>query len=393
MRTVAGASRGFRVRELAALGAVMARFWLVVFPLVRAELRGWKRVAAAIPDPALRAQALATLRSERLSAAGAALFATTAPRIRDPHLVRALVAYQVACDYLDTLAEQPSDDPIANGAQLHRALADGVSDGPLADHYRLHRTRDDGGYLAALVTACRDGCAALPAFERVRDAARREAGRNEVQGLNHAPSGVREEGLRRWAGQAQHDPATGDASWFELAAAGSSSLAVLALLAAAADPRTTDAGAEQVRRAYFPWVEALSTLLDSVADRERDAHTGELNFVSQYASQEVAVARLREIAARALAGARSLPRGERHAVLVVGMIAMHLSEASAWAPQGEPVARAVLRTAHTAATPLLLALLRVWRRARGEGPPRRALTLAQVASPTGQLTPVPPRPQ
>jgi tetraprenyl-beta-curcumene synthase len=352
------------VRDLAALALVMARFWLVVLPLARTQLRGWQRLAIGIPDPALRAQALATLESERLSAAGAALFAATTPRRRDPGLVRALVAYQVICDYLDTLAEQPNEDPIRNGAQLHRALADAVADGPLANHYDRHAVRNDGGYLAALVAACRESCAKLPAYAPVRAAAMREASRNEVQGINHAPTALREPALREWADAARtHDAAgTDDADWFELAAAGSSSLAVLALIAAAADPATTTDTAEQVRRAYFPWIEALSTLLDSVADRERDLQTGELNFVSQYPTQAAAVARLREVTMRAIAGARGLPRGERHIVLVAGMIAMHVSEAGAWLPWAQPATRAVLRATRTPAMPLLLVLLRGWRR-------------------------------
>ncbi len=382
------------MRELAALASVMARFWLVVFPRVRTQLRGWHAHALTIPDPELRTQALATLDSERLSAAGAALFATTTPRVRrgtGRELVRALVAYQVICDYLDTLAEQPAADPVRNGAQLHRALADAVAGGPLADHYRHHRTSDDGGYLAALVTACRQSCATLPAYAAVRAVALREARRNEVQGVNHGPSAVREPALHAWAAGLRADSATGDARWFELAAAGSSSLAVLALIAAAADSATTPAMAERVRRVYFPWIEALSTLLDSVADREHDLRTGELNFVSRYASQAAAVARLRQVTMRAVAGARSLPRGERHVVLVAGMIAMHVSEAGAWLPWTAPVTRAVLRAADTMAMPVLLALLRTWRRARER---RQADSPAGAAPiPTGQLTPVPPSPQ
>lgn len=399
---VAGRSQRARAREVAALAVVMARFWLTVLPLVRAELRGWQRLAAAIPDGGLRAQALATLESERLSAAGAALFAATAPRRRGrsrPELVRALVAYQVTCDYLDTLAEQPSADPMGNGAQLHRALADAVGDGPLADHYRDHVACDDGGYLAALVHACRRACATLPAYEPVRAAALREARRNEVQGINHAPAGVREPALRRWAAaERARDAATGDATWFELAAAGSSSLAVLALIAAAADPATADDDAERVRRAYFPWIEALSTLLDSVADLRQDLASGELSFVSRYPTQALAVARLRVLTARALAGARSLPRGERHAALVVGMIAMHLSEPGAWQADSQPAARAVLGAADATAMRSMLQLLRAWRRllrlragydrccsCGGDDRPR--------PTPTGQLTPVPPSPQ
>jgi tetraprenyl-beta-curcumene synthase len=381
MRPAADASHRLEARELAALALVMARFWFVVFPLARAQLRGWQRIAGAIPDPALREQALATLKSERLSAAGAALFAATTPRRRGrtgPSLVRALVAYQVICDYLDTLAEQPSEEPIANGMQLHRALADAVADGPLADHYARHAVRDDGGYLAALVAACRESCARLPAYAPVRAAALREASRNVVQGINHAPAGVREPALREWADATRAgDPVgAGDASWFELAAAGSSSLAVLALIAAAADPAMTAATAEQVRLAYFPWIEALSTLLDSVADREHDLRTGELNFVSRYPTRAAAVARLQEVTTRAIAGARDLPRGERHVVLAAGMIAMHVSEAGAWEPWAQPATRAVLRAADTRALPLLLLLLRAWRRA-GSG--RAATSAAQSA--------------
>jgi tetraprenyl-beta-curcumene synthase len=389
MRSVARVSHRSRARELAALASVLARFWLVVLPLARTQLRGWRRLAAAIPDPSLRAQALATLDSERLSAAGAALFAATTPRLRDPALVRALVAYQVICDYLDTLAEQPSVDAIRNGAQLHRALADAVADGPVADHYRLHASGEDGGYLAALVAACREGCAGLPAYAPVRAAALREATRNEVQGINHAPAGVREPALRAWARAAHADPAAREAAWFELAAAGSSSLAVLALIAAAADPATDERAADQVRRAYFPWIEALSTLLDSVADREHDLRTGELSFVSQHPSHAAAVARMCEVTTRAIAGARSLPRGERHVVLVAGMIAMHLSEPGAWLSWAQPVTRAVLRAADTLAMPLLLVVLRVWRGARTA----RAARDQAAVRPTGQLTPVPPSPQ
>jgi len=348
-------------REAAALPRVAARFWGRVLPLVRAELRAWERAAEAIPDPELREQGLATLRSERLSAAGAALFATTVPR-HDPLLVRTLVAYQLICDYLDTLSEQPADDPIANGMTLHRALADAVSPGrELEDWYRLHRVRDDGGYLAALVGTCREGCAALPAYAQVRAAVRQEALRNEVQGIKHGPAARRVPELVGWAAT-QRDDDAGDASWFELVSAGSSPLAALALLAAAADPATSYASAERTRRCYFPWIEALSTLLDSLADREQDAASGELSLVAEYPSQAATALRLRELTARAILGARTLPEGERHVVLVVGMIAMHLSDPSAWLPASRATTRAVLGASLALMTPLLLGIMSVWRR-------------------------------
>ena len=369
---------------------VAARFFLRVMPLVRAELLTWERRAATIPDPQLRAHALSTLRGERLSAAGAALFATTLLR-HDPVLVRTLVAYQVICDYLDTLSEQPSADPIANGMTLHRALADAVAPGAApTDWYRLHPRQDDGGYLAALVTACRDGCEALPSFAAVGGLARREASRNQVQGIKDGPAHERVTRLRRWAQDQGED--TGGATWFELVAAGSSPLAVLALLAAAGDPRTSAATAEQTRRCYFPCVEGLSTLLDSLADRVHDEATGELSLVAEYSSAVVATARLRSLTAHALASARSLPNGERHVVLIAGMIAMHLSDPNAWLQEVRDITRPVLRSSLAGVTPLLLLIMRGWRRV-GAYSGDAADCEEPAPRPTGQLTPVPPRPQ
>ena len=80
--------------------------------------------------------------------------------------------------------------------------------------------------------------------------------------------------LRAWA------PAQADAagySWWEVAAGGNSSIAILALLGAAADAQTT----ERLADAYWPHVCVMSTMLDSLVDYEHDARTGDFSFVSQ----------------------------------------------------------------------------------------------------------------
>lgn len=348
------------MRELTSVAYVMSAFASRAFPLVRAELHAWKLRAAAIPDPVLRGHALDTLQGERFSAMGAALVATTADA-RSPHLVRLLVALQVAWDYIDTLAEQPCADPVANGVRLHGALLDALSaDPPRGDYYRLNPQRDDGGYLAALVDACRSACAALPAWRHVAPTVHEEMKTAEIQYLNHGPGADREDRLRAWA----RTHAAEDASWIELAAAASSSLGVLALLASAADPATTEAHVEALRSAYVPWVDALTALLDSLVDRPHDAAAGLLNWVSHYPSDAFAADRLAQIAARAVDRVRLLPRGERHVVIVVGMIAMHMSQQSAWLPGARPATRAVLHATDTPAMSAMLLLLRSWRRAR-----------------------------
>src|ERR1044072_456064 len=122
-----------------ALVRANARYWWTVFPQVRRELSGWDRLAQAIPDPALRAQAQHKLRQERFNTEVAATLATLAPSPWRPKAVTAIVALEVMYDYLDGLTEQPVLDPLANGRQLYRAFADALAPcGPPSGHYRHH---------------------------------------------------------------------------------------------------------------------------------------------------------------------------------------------------------------------------------------------------------------
>ncbi|HYM67597.1 MAG TPA: DUF2600 family protein, partial [Patescibacteria group bacterium] len=105
-----------------AFAGAAGRYWLGVFPHISRELRHWRERAGEIPDPVLRRLALLTQRSERGNLEGAAAFAVLVPRAHRARVVRAVVAFQATYDYVDTLAEQPSADPVANGRQLHLAL-------------------------------------------------------------------------------------------------------------------------------------------------------------------------------------------------------------------------------------------------------------------------------
>ncbi len=348
-----------RTETLAELRAVAVRELTWVLPSVEREVRRWRRRALAIPDPVLREDALATLRRERLNTEGAALLASL-PRRRDRQLLELLVAYQIAFDYLDTISERPAPDRVANGRQLHRALVEALAgDGPLSDYYRHHVCRDDGGYLAALVGACRRRCAALPAYGLVREAALEHAERFVVQAVNHDRDPRRRDcALVAWA-----ERESTEVRWFELAAGASSSLLLHALFALAADPATDAHDVAEVRDAYYPWICAASTLLDSFVDQGDDAQTGEHRYVAHYPSSDAAATRLREIVRESLARARRLRSGERHGLVASGMVAMYLSKESA---RGPALRRGAREIGH-AAGPMLriqLPLMRAIRRVR-----------------------------
>lgn len=346
-----------------ALVAVAVRELSWVVPNVAREVAGWRRRALQIPDRDLREQALLTLRRERLNTEGAALFATL-PRQRHGPLLRLLVAFQILLDYLDTVGEQPHPDPLANGRQLHLALTEALDPGgPVSDYYREHLGSGDGGFLRALVETCREGCRALPAFERVRSELHDAALLGTVQVPNHDPDPERREaGQRAWV--LRELPGDWGAQWFELAAAASSSLWTLALLALATDPRLDRGEAADAQAAYFPWVCAASTLLDAFVDQAVDRAEGSHSWMQYYAGGEAAAERLCEIVHRSAVAARGLRDGERHALIVSGMVSMYLSKASARTCELAPATRELLRAAGSL-TRVQVPVMRIVRRAWG----------------------------
>ncbi|HET6447884.1 MAG TPA: DUF2600 family protein [Conexibacter sp.] len=307
-------------------------------------MRRWQAMAQRAPDPGLRGNALLTLQRERLNTEGAALFATL-PLRRDVVLLRVLAAYQITLDYLDTISELPCADPLGNGRQLHRALTEAVDPGgSVSDYYRLHGACDDGGYLRALVELCRSGCASLPTFGRVEARAQRSAYLGTVQVLNHDPCDTRREsGLRAWV--ERELPEASELYWFELTAAASSSLWTLALLALAADPQLREDDVIEAEAVYFPWICAASTLLDAFVDQAADRAAGSHSYVEHYDTSDEMVDRLCEIVHRSVRGARQLRNGERHALIVAGMVSMYLSKQSARAPELRAATQRIARAA------------------------------------------------
>jgi len=326
------------------------------------ELRRWRRQAAAIQDPRLRADALASLGRKRTHAHGAALF-TILPARREAALLRLLVAYETLVDCLDNMSER-HPDPV-DGRQLHRALIDALDpERRRSDYYVHHPWRDDGGYLAALVETCRAAARTLPSFERIQPLLERATRRSLVLGVNHDPDVRRRDAaLRAWAvPELREQP---QLAWFELSGAASATLAVHVLLALAAERRLPEGGPEAAHAAYWPWVCLATTMLDSWVDRTEDALAGHHSYVAHYPDEPTAVARVREAIERGLDDVRELPRGERHAVIVACMVAMYLSKHGARSRERREVARELL-DAGGPLTCALLPVLRGWRLAYGQ---------------------------
>ncbi len=450
------------------------------------EVRRWRSRAVAIPDAALRVDALESLTSKRASTDGAALF-WTLPGGRHPNLLRLLVAFEVMADFLDsasergvrasargaharTVSEVQSHRAMASGVQLHCAMASGAQShramaseaqshramaseaqshramaseaqshramaseaqshramaseaqshramaseaqshramaseaqshramaseaqshramasgvqlhyatasgvqlhralsealdpgAPVSAYYSHHPWSADGGYLRALVAACRGRCARLPSYARVRAHAIRAATLTRVLGLNHEPDpAARDAALGEWARREARG--WGELAWFESTAAASGWLTVLALLALAAGGELEERRVHDTCAAYLPWISLAGTMLDSYADQPQDAAGGEHNYIAHYPCAEEAVRRVGELVREAALRARALPDGARHGVIVGCMVAMYLSKDSARTPEMRAGTRRLARAGGTLAR-LLLPVLRGWR--------------------------------
>ena len=332
-------------------GFVLAaeRYWLQVYPLVRCELARWRRHASQIPDPALRAIALEVQRSKRGNLEGAAAFAAFAPPARRASVIRASVSLQAIYDYADTLTEQPHDDPVANTRQLHLALAFALHE-PGTQHgaYYAHRSAcDDNNYLRDLVDSCRAALVNLPSYGITRELIRRNIERIiRYQTLIDRPSA-----FAAWA--TDETPAHADLRWWETGAACGSSLAIFALIAAAADPHLQPSEAISIECAYFPWIGALHTLLDSLIDRSDDLATGQHSLIGHYSSAHTIAARMRFIAHEATRRALALPGGLGHALILAGMASQYLSSPAALRPDARPARDGITNTIGALTTPTM----------------------------------------
>ncbi|HXN39216.1 MAG TPA: DUF2600 family protein [Solirubrobacteraceae bacterium] len=356
-----------RAAGLRALALANALYWPSVAPVVAGELTRWGQAAARIDDPALRALALAKLTEEHFNAQVAATLATLAPRNARTATVRAIVALELLFDYLDGRTELPCADPIGEGARLFEAFTGALTCTPgtreqadavtLGDDERM----PDREYLQALGDRAREQMYGLPAAQRVNEVARESAARcARAQTLAHAGATLGDGPLREWAVEQSRGSGL---DWRGYAAGSASSvLAVHALIAAAADPRTTVADARRIDAAYLA-IGAVITLLDSLVDETIDTARGEPGFIRLYDTREQLARGLCTLMHEALARAHEAPHGEHHAMTLAGVVAYYATHPGAREPHARGLVTAVRRELSPTVWPAL-AVMRSWRAAK-----------------------------
>ncbi|HYM56147.1 MAG TPA: DUF2600 family protein, partial [Solirubrobacteraceae bacterium] len=196
----------------------------------------------------------------------------------------------------------------------------------------------------------------LPSYDAIVAPMRQAAERSVLyQSLNHGDACRSHDAFAEWARE-ETDPDTG-LQWWETGAAAGSSLAVLALISATADPSLTQQDAVAVDRAYYPWIGALHTLLDSLIDRQEDTvAAGQRSLIDYYASRQETAARLEMIATQAVHHARALRHPHRHAMILAAMASFYLSDPQASTPDARHAKQQVLAAMGELAAPTMLVM-------------------------------------
>jgi tetraprenyl-beta-curcumene synthase len=348
-RTVAGA--------FGALGVYTS----TVLPRVGREREHWLARAARIPDPVLRDQALTALREKSANVDATGVFATLAPRRNRAAVVRAGTALQIAVDYLDSLSESVGEGGLEEGLRMQRVLLAASAPEEAHDLFLGDITgAEDGGYLGELIADCARASVVLPRIAECRGPLRAAIARcADGQAHTHAAAGGDSRALKGWAEGLE---ARGAYTWWEVAAGASSSVAAHALLALAADDRSTVADAERTDAAYFPSIGALTVLLDDLVDLDEDVSVREHNYIPYYADDQAVAERLGSIAEQAQAAIAPLPRRGRHEAILAGVAGFYLAQPAADAPRWKAT-RARLLESLGAPTRVLTAFSRL----RGRG--------------------------
>ena len=302
-----------------------AKILFLVIPKVGHHLEYWRGKAAAIPDPELRRQALASIETKTFHCEGGALYALLAGAYRE-EAIRFIVAYQTISDYLDNLCDRSTSLDPEDFTALHESMLDALTPGTSPrGYYRFRREQDDNGYLRGLVTTCQEVLSRVPRYHLIANWMRELEGYYaELQVHKHVRLEERVPRLQAWF--ERHKGGLPEMRWYEFSACAGSTLGIFCLASCGFDLSLSAEYACAIRCAYFPWVQGLHILLDYFVDQEEDRLAGDLNFCSFYENSDTMVKRLVHAFKESDRAVAELPHAAFHRMVCHGLLAIYLSD-------------------------------------------------------------------
>lgn len=303
----------------------MKRVYRDVFPVVYEELGSWKKRAQFIPDPELRAQALASIESKSFHCEGGGILALLAG-VEYKRAVKFIVAYQTISDYLDNLCDRSTSLDPNDFAALHESMPDALTVGaPVKNYYRFRKEQDDGNYLTDLVLTCQNVLKEIENYEIIFPHLIKLAGYYcDLQVHKHVVVEERVPRLEKWF--SEYEAELPSMEWYEFSACSGSTLGIFCLVSQSFRETFTNDHAEKIVDGYFPYIQGLHILLDYFIDQEEDKAGGDLNFCTYYSDKSVLIERLKHFMKKADEYTTGLPFEKFHRLINRGLLGVYLSD-------------------------------------------------------------------
>lgn len=303
----------------------MYRVYRHVLPQVHRELAYWRKRANDIPNPELRKQALDSIEHKTFHCEGGAILALAA-KADYKQAIKFIVAYQTISDYLDNLCDRSTSLDPSDFAALHEAMGDCFNLTKQTDnYYRRREEQDDGGYLAELVTVCREVLAGLDHYHHIEAQLAELCGYYcDLQIHKHVKVDERLPRLQTWFDG--HRDQIPEMEWYEFSACTGSTLGIFCLVSYGHRDDFKPEYAANIRNGYFPYIQGLHILLDYFIDQEEDREGGDLNFCSYYENEEALFGRLKHFVKNADYHTSKLPHQKFHMLINRGLLGVYLSD-------------------------------------------------------------------
>ncbi|RYL93745.1 tetraprenyl-beta-curcumene synthase family protein [Sporolactobacillus sp. THM7-4] len=305
---------------------LMSQIYRKVLPKVHKELKVWKHKALLIPDPELRRQALASIKTKTFHCEGGAIYSLLAGDQKDESITF-IVAYQTISDYLDNLCDRSVSLDPKDFRCLHQAMMNALTPGaPSIDYYQFRKITSDGGYLQDLVSTCQKTLSRLETLDDIQPSLHELAGFYcDLQVHKHVEKDQRVPRLVAWF--QKYKNRFPEMSWYEFSACSGSTLGIFCIVsyAAARGPEMKHL-VRTIKNGYFPWVQGLHILMDYFVDQAEDKKEGDLNFCFYYNSEEEMMVRFNHFIEQADLAISGMPDRNFHMMINRGLLGIYLAD-------------------------------------------------------------------
>lgn len=268
-----------RMFELTGAVKYLSKYNKIIYPVIGQRISEYSVYAGRIRKPSVRSMALEALERCRFDAAISSVCALY-PHVDIPAAADVMFSFQAIVGYLNTVCVRSSNNTEPFLKLIYGSLKDATNlrTDAFEQYFTFFPSKDDNGYLSILVEKCRQKVRLLPSLGIIRDQLTAFLTLfADLQVTKYSSdTDAREVSLMNWS--AVHGQKYSDLSGREFCMASDSSLSILLLLALATVPTATEQEAENLTRAFFPWICGIQKMLEGYINYNEEFFSGSAGY-------------------------------------------------------------------------------------------------------------------